>query len=512
MAYNLSRPEKKTSGFAILLLAIILILPLVGGGGGAGPVVPVPATFILTSTGNGASYKAYLSASSTIPFFTETNFSRIMNNDILASASCLPPGCSIFLNPGIYNQTQSICPSQNNIYLSGTSASDIIIQKNTTNTLGVFSGCPGTPALCSASRVAFCITGANFTATGFQVDDTFRDGDGAIGDVFTIPPGTIGTTIQQVTVTHASSDGITAQGSKQLFSQNKISGQIPIIKVGGNYGIALGSTSDNTKVFLNTITGFNGSDVSAITVAVGAHNVSLVANTLIQNEFGILLNRAIGVTIQANTISNNYLGGIVIATALGSIKAGPLTISGNTFTNNGFVGETTFSGCANQFCGALQIEGNNCCWDTISITGNTFADKRVTLAQPYDINIPQGTQYTNVTIVGNTFGTTSTGTTINLLISLPKSWSIVDNGGWNPQPTTTQVATAGTFIYTNTIADKEQIILLTLGDINSFSCTIGGTGIAITRSVNNQTPVFGAGDTCTMISTVSPPTFDVIHQ
>lgn len=486
-------------------MALSIILPTVTSTGEIPTSNVLSFTYILKPISLNL-YQAFLTQSSTVPFFSESNFSRILNDDIWKSSQC-SNGCSTNITPGFYNQTQSVCPSRNNMYLTGTSASNIIIQNT------VLSACPGGCA--SALRSAICVTGANFTATGFQFDDSFRDNLGGIsGDVFTIPAGTAGVTIQQVTVTHASSNAINAQGSKQLISQNRLSSSVPPLKVGGNYGILFGGTSDNSKAFLNTIAGFNGSDVAGISVSSGAHNVSIVANTLVQNEFGILLGRSLTVTIQGNTITNNYLGGIILATAIGTIHAGPITISGNTFTNNGFVGATNVNPCnvGGVTCGALQFQGNGCCWDTISVTGNVFADKRPVLAQAYDINIPQGTQYTNVTISGNTLGTTSTGTTINIGITLPKSWSIVDNDGWNPQPTTINVAGATPFTYTDTIADKEQIILSTIGDLNAFTCSIGGTSITMQRSALAQTPVFGSGDSCTFTYTLTAPSFFVIHQ
>src|SRR5437899_12157428 len=96
---NLSQYRKPSSIF-LVILAILSILPFTALGGGAGTAVTIPLSFsFIISVGGPSIYQAFITGGSGLPVFTESNYSRLINNDILGSGVCAT-GCSFTHNPG----------------------------------------------------------------------------------------------------------------------------------------------------------------------------------------------------------------------------------------------------------------------------------------------------------------------------------------------------------------------------------------------------------------------------
>src|SRR5438132_2119294 len=132
---NLSQYRIPSSIF-LVLLAILSVLPFVALGGGGGTLavtIPLPASFIV-KVGGLSIYQAFITGGNGVPFFTETNFTQLVNDDILQSAIC-SQGCSIALTPGNYNETQKI---QVKVPLTITGPSTAIIFPQNTFTTPAF--------------------------------------------------------------------------------------------------------------------------------------------------------------------------------------------------------------------------------------------------------------------------------------------------------------------------------------------------------------------------------------
>ena len=84
-ADNLSQYRKPSSIF-LVVLAILSILPFVALGGGGGTLavtIVLPASFII-KIGGPSIYQAFITGGNGVPFFTESNFTQLVNDDILS--------------------------------------------------------------------------------------------------------------------------------------------------------------------------------------------------------------------------------------------------------------------------------------------------------------------------------------------------------------------------------------------------------------------------------------------
>lgn len=417
-----------------------------------------------------------------------------MNDDILASTAC-SKACTTNCTPGIYNLTQTISILYT-FLISGSPGCKIMTQNNLFS-----SGQCG-----SAFRAAFCIKSQSFTAQGFLIDDAMRQFVGGIsGDVFLLDPTSSNVLIQSMTVFNASSNAISAQGTNAVITTSTLTGPITQ-KVGGNYGVLMGSTASHIRVFLNTISGFNGSDVSGIQTSNGASFIDITANDLFQNSFGISSTWGKFVTIEANKIHNNFAGGILLTTGgFGTIAAGPISISGGQITDNAQEPNNDAQ-CNNLHCPGIMIKGARPSWDGVAITGVNIKDTQAVHTQLYDISIIS-TNYSNLTITGNSLGVTSSGITINLGVSPLPTWIISDNSGFNPQPIRGPLTAGATpFTYTNNDGYREQIELITIGDMTAFTCR----GIANIIQVDAISPILNTRDTCVFTYVAVAPTYDVL--
>ena len=203
-AYHLSQYRKPSSVF-LVVLACLAILPFTTLGGGVGVTNPGATTWTVQSLNNGASYQAFLSGTSGA-VFTETNFTRIMYNDIEHSALCAF-GCSISLDPGSYNQTQRLVIDIASITITGVSASVIY---------------PSNVVYSSAFRPVFDIFASGFTAIGFKIDDYKRANQTSTGLGFFMEAGTSNAFFNQLTIYNASDTGINIQGSNTIVSFSTI--------------------------------------------------------------------------------------------------------------------------------------------------------------------------------------------------------------------------------------------------------------------------------------------------
>ena len=491
---NLSQ-YRKPSSICLVILAILSILPFtaLGSGGGAAVTIPLSFSFIIQAPALNT-YQAFIAGGNGLPVFTESNFSRLMNNDILSSALCLL-GCSITLNPGRYNATQGILVNRPSVTITGSLASVInTMNVSFTNQLA----CPGL-------RQLFCIIGSTFTMTGLKIEDFARDTIGGVtGEAISIASGSTNGLLQSLTIQNASSNGINFLGTNYIITTSTLTGPTPIPKTSGNHGITIGGS--NLRIFLNSISGFNGSDVAGINLGTSATYITITANNLFKNSFGVASIWGKFVKIEANTINNNYAGGILLTTsAFGSASAGPITINDNTIVDNGQESGNDIQ-CNNVHCSGINIKGTRPAWDGITITSNTIKDTQAIHTQLYDIYI-FSTQYTNLTIVGNTVGTTSSGLTIVMTVNALKSWIISENSGFNPQPVRGPLTAGATpFTYSNVDGYKEQIELITIGDMTAFTCR----GIANIIQVDAISPILNTLDTCVFTYVAIAPTYDVL--
>ena len=501
---NLSQYRKPSSLF-LIILAVLSILPFtaLGGGGGAAVTIPLSFSFII-SVGGPSIYQAFIAGGNGLPIFAESNYSFLMNNDILASSFCLN-GCTITQNPGLYNATRGVFINRPGVTVTGSSAS-IIQSQNVT-----FASSCGS---LNAVRSIFCVTASGFTMTNLKINDFNRDTySGITGDAITIASTAAGGLLQSLTIVNASSNAINLQGSSYIVTTCIMTGPTPIPKVNGNFGILMGATASRIRIFLNTISGFNGSDVAGIQMANGASYISISSNELFQNSFGISSTWGKFLTLEANNIHNNYAGGILLTTLnIGSQNAGPVSISGGTITDNAQEPGNDAQ-CNTLHCSGIILRAGHSGFDTVSITGVTIKDTQTTPTQNYDIHV-FGTStcasvqcYSNVTITGNSLGRTLSGTTINLQVAPSKSWIISENPGYNPQPVRGPLTAGATpFTYTNLDGYKEQIELITIGDMTAFTCR----GIANIIQVDAISPILNTLDTCVFTYVAVAPTYDVL--
>jgi hypothetical protein len=486
--------------FGLILAGILAlgVFAFTASGGGGGAVVPVPATFIVTSLGNGASYNAYLSANSKIPFFIETNFTKIVNDDVLGSSSCTVVGCNIILLPGKYNQTQKI---QVNVPLTITGTpSSIILPQNTFNT------------------PAFNVSGNNFIFDGPRIDDFARR--------FTtnVACGLVNQGFCHVPI--AIYGGTCTIKNAQLFNITTV-------------GVFLTSISNNCSILFNTITGIvaqftnatqpamQGIEASGMSQKIEGNTVSYIrggagirmgsgttnnalhnyaqGNTIFHNEYGLASTRGIDIRMTGNTIYNSTSYGIYLETGLAAPSVfGPISITGNT------ISESSQGLCCGSPAGILphiELRGTRCCWYSVSITGNSMLDRQSNMTTANDIEV-RTTSYENLTITGNSLGRTRNTPTILLIVNPPdRSWIISDNPGFNPQPIRGPLTAGATpFTYTNNDGYREQLELITLGDMTAFTCR----GIANIIQVDAISPILNTADTCVFTYITIAPTYDVL--
>src|SRR5439155_26009337 len=95
--------------------------------------------------------------------------------------------------------------------------------------------------------------------------------------------------------------------------------------------------------------------------------------------------------------------------------------------------------------------------------------------------------YRNLTIIRNSIGKARTSPTILLSVNpFDRTWLIADNPGFNPQPVQGPLTAGATqFTYTNNDGYKEQIELITIGDMTAFTCR----GIANIIQVDAISPI-----------------------
>ena len=308
-------------------------------------------------------------------------------------------------------------------------------------------------------------------------------------------------------IQNASSNGILIQGSNHIITTSTITGPTPIPKTSGNFGILNGATSSNIRIFLNSISKFNGTDTSGIQMANGASYISVTSNNVFQNSFGISSTTGKFVKIEANTINNNYAGGILLTTpGFGTFSAGPITINDNTIVDNAQEPNNDAQ-CNNLHCSGINIKGTRPTWDSVTITSNNIKDTQSTHTQLYDIYI-FSIQYTNLTIVGNTLGNTASGQTIVMTVNPLSTWIISDNSGFNPQPKRSVTAGTSVYTYTNNDGYREQLELTNVAGLTGLTCR----GTAQIIQLDGLTPILNTSDTCIFTWAVTAPTFDILPQ
>jgi len=498
-----------------LIIGLVLVLLMFGlsvsvGGGGSAVTIPLSFTYII-KVGGPSIYQAFITGGNGLPVFTESNFSRLVNIDILGSSACLT-GCSNTLNPGKYNLTNSLVDSTvSNLAIMGTSATMIIPQNI------VFPEPFSGGAACDSTggvRPVFCFRGvSNIVLQGFTIDDANRMFvAGVTGDDIFASTSSSNLLVQSMTIQNASNNGISLANSNTIVTTSTITGPLPLPKINGNFGILVGGTASRVRIFLNTISGFNGSDVSGIQMATGASYVSISSNELFKNSFGISSTWGKFITLEANNIHNNYAGGILLTTgAIGAQTAGPISISGGTITDNAQEPNNDVQ-CNSLHCSGIILRAAKSGWDTVSITGVTIKDTQAIPTQTYDIHVFGSSSclsvqcYSNVTITGNALGRSSSGTIINLQVAPTASWTISDNRGFNPQPKTSLTAGASPYTYTNIDGYLEQLELTNVAGLTGLTCR----GTAQIIQLDGITPNLNTGDTCVFTWAVTAPTFDVL--
>ena len=269
--------------------------------------------------------------------------------------------------------------------------------------------------------------------------------------------------------------GVEASGMSQRIHDNTIS------YIRGGAGIRLGAGTINNAV----------------------HN-SASGNTLFHNEYGVQTLSAIDVRIVDNTIYNSTSYGIITSTALVPSTFGPLVIGHNS------IGESGQGLCCGATPGGeshIFLAGPRCCWYSVSVTGNVMLDRQSNQTTKTDIEIASQ-NYRNLTIVGNSVAKARTTPTILLSVNpFDRTWMIADNPGFNPQPVRGPLTAGATpFTYTNLDGYKEQIELITIGDMTAFTCR----GIANIIQVDAISPILNTLDTCVFTYVAVAPTYDVL--
>ncbi len=429
----------------IVALGADLVTGFVGIAGTSTVTIPLSFTYIV-KVGGPNIYQAFITGTTGLPLFTEANFTMLMDDDVLDSAACVN-GCSITVNPGMYNQTQRIIVDESGVSIAGFPSSVMVSQNN------VFSG---------TFRPMIDVTANSFVMSGIKIEDFNRDFvAGVTGDGIDIESSGSGL-IQSMTIQNASSTGINILGANVIVTTSTIAGPTPLPKVSGNFGINIGGTGSHIRIFLNTVSRFNGSDVSGIQI-------------------------------------------LLTTQAFGTFSAGPATIAENVITDNALEPNTDVQ-CASQHCPGIMIRGSRPLWDTVSLTGNVIKDTQAVHTQFYGISITS-TNYNNLTITGNSLGISASGTTLNLGVTPLASWTISDNPGFNPQPVRGPLtAGASPFTYTNIDGYREQLAIISVAGTASLVCR----GVTQILTNGETTPMLNTADTCIFTWAVTAPTYDVL--
>ncbi len=487
-----TRRELITLIFKIAFLeamALSLILPSVISTGEIPSPFPLATTYLVKAPSLNT-YQAFVSGGSGSPIFTESNFTFLINNDIFTSKAC-SIGCSIHLNDGIYNETQTTLINMPKISFDG-STSAIVRPQNVT----------GWNA--SLNKAAFALSSTNTVLRGFTIDDASRVGTLNTGDSIYGTPTSSSVLIDSLTVQNSTSDAVNIQGSNYIITLSTLQGPIPPAFT-TNYGILMGSTTKGVRIDKNSISRFNYTDTSAIQSSNGASFISITGNDLFANSFGVSSTWGKFLTISGNTIHNNYAAGVLLTTsAVSSVAAGPAVISGNTITDNALEPNNDVI-CNSGHCPGIMIRGTRPSWDSVAITGNTIKDTQASPTQKYDINIIS-TQYSNLTITGNSLGRTSSGIPINIAVTPLASWLISANSGVPLTIRGPLTAGATPFTYFNNDPYMEQLEIITIGDMTNLSCK----GIAEIIQVDAVTPVLNMRDSCIFTYIVNAPTYDIL--
>jgi Right handed beta helix region len=488
--------DERRLSFGVILAGIIVLGAFAFVASGAGSTLPLSFTFIIKSPAKNT-YQAFITGgSTTTPFASESNFSRLMNVDILGSSACLN-GCSMTINPAVYNLTQRILVGVPAVTIAGSIAS--VIQSQNVTFTGAF-------------RPMIEATNTGLTISGLKLEDANRvRSNGVTGDGIDIDASSSNVLIQSVTIQNASSSGITVQGSNVIVTTSTITRfLIPKVINGGNFGINIGGTASGVRLFLNTISEFNGTDVSGIQMSNGASQISITSNNLFHNSFGVSSTCGRFLTVNGNTIHDNYAGGVLLTTLGigGPFPCGPSTIAENIVTNNGQEINTDGQ-CGNLHCSGFELRAPKAGWDTVSLTGNVIRDTQAIHTQFYGIHIfpTLATNYSNLTITGNSLGTTASGITIFLAVSPQASWTISDNPGFNPQPIRGPLtAGASPFTYANNDGYREQIYIVASGGMTSLVCR----GLVLPTSAQTVTMILNSVDICVFTWSATAPTYDVL--
>jgi len=473
-----------------IMLAVSLGMIFTGTGGSISVSIPLSFTFIVQIGGSNL-YQAFITGGSGLPFYTESNFTKLIHDDIESGSSCAN-GCSLSMNPGKYNLTQTIVVDKPKFSVAG-STSSVIQPQNVTNWNTTFN------------KAAFALTSTNTVLEGFTIDDAKRVGTLNTGDSILGQPTSSNVLLRSLMVQNATSDAVNIQGSNYIVTTSTLQGPVPPAFT-TNYGILMGATASGVRIFLNSISRFNYSDTAAISSSVGASFVSITSNNIFANSIGILSNWGKFLTIEANNIHDNYAAGIVLTTQIvSSANAGPVNINDNLITDNGKEPNTDAI-CNNQHCSGIVIRGTRPAWDSVTIVSNSIKDTQTVHTQYAGIYI-FSTQYTNLTITGNTLGKSLSGKAIIMTVNALGSWIIAENAGFNPQPVRGPLTAGATpFTYTNFDGYKEQIELITIGDMTAFTCR----GIANIIQVDAISPILNTLDTCVFTYVAVAPTYDVL--
>jgi len=482
-----------------MMLSLCLGISFTSLGGAIGSTLPLSFTFIIKAPALNI-YQAFVSGGNpTIPLFQESNFTRLMYDDVEHSSFCTN-GCSMTFNPGMYNQTQKIPIDRPTIKWIGTSAARILPQPTFT-----------TPAL------NVTVSGASFGFDGLRLDDFARKFltpgcSNLAGTACHIPIAVFAPTcsIKNAQIFNITTVGVylTISSNSCDVASNIITG-IPAQFTNATQGVMQGieASGMNQKIEFNTISYIRGG--AAIRMGAGTTNNAVhnfaQGNTLFHNEYGLASFRGVDIRMTGNTIYNSTGYGLYLDSGIAAPNVwGPISITGNTISESG----------QGLCCGALpgtlphiELRGTRCCWYSVSITGNSMLDRQSNMTTKWDIEVLTQ-NYRNLTITGNSAGTTRATPTIILQVNPPdKSWIITANPGFNPQPVRGPLTAGATpFTYTNNDGYMEQIELITIGDMTAFTCR----GIANIIQVDAISPVLNTLDTCVFTYVAVAPTYDVL--
>jgi hypothetical protein len=492
------QPENKWKPLIFGLTLILLVSGLSFGTGASGgsTISALISPYTYTIAGTNGVYSASPNNNLAQFTFSETNFSRLMNDDILASSLCTN-GCTSFLTPAAYNLTNKIAVKVPSVSILGTFASVIYPQSTFTT-------------------ATFNVTGNSFKFEGARIDDFNRR----------FVPGTCsnlaGTFCHIPFAVFAASCNIL---NSQIFNITTTGVYLTIFSNNCNvfFNTIVGIPAQFANASLSVMQGIEGSGMNqkiefntvsyiragaGIRMGGGATNNAVhsfaMGNVLFHNEYGIGSFRGIDIKMIGNTIYNSTSYGIYLDSGIAAPNVwGPASITGNTISESG---QGLCCGASPGTIGHIELRGTRCCWYSVSIVGNSMLDRQSNLTTLYDIRV--GTiNYENLTITGNSVGKTRGTPTIILSVNPPDtSWTIADNPGFNPQPKRGITAGASPYTYTNNDGYKEQLELTNVAGLTGLTCR----GTAQIIQLDGITPMLNTVDTCVFTWAVTAPTFDVL--